>query len=280
MLFLQKEDFALPQDDIAIHIDSKRIIEPHSHNFLEFAYVTKGSATSVIGGVEATISKGDYFIVDYGTEHIYKSSEPFEIVNVLFLPRLIDKSLAYCKSFSTFLNHYLIRIDETALTSNLSNNIFSDCDGEIHRRIALLCEEYAQKNLGFIEIMRSVLIEILVLTMRKITGGPKDNTLSGFVRAAVAEQYAQPPTLEEIATKFGYSVPYVSAKLKATLGVGYREYVARVRMDEARRLLANTDKKIADVAKSVGYADVNFFYNFFKSREGISPAAFRRQITH
>ncbi len=70
------------------------------------------------------------------------------------------------------------------------------------------------------------------------------------------------PLLSDIADKFNYSIPYLSAKFKTCVGKSYREYIIEQKMQEAYRLLTNTDKKIYEIVNSVGYSDVNFFTKY------------------
>ena len=89
---------------------------------------------------------------------------------------------------------------------------------------------------------------------------------------------ASPPTLEEIGHELGYSQYYLSAKFKKLTGIGYREYITKRKVQESRRLLANTNKTISDIAESVGYKDMNSFYLAFKKINGFSPAVYRKSI--
>ncbi|MBR2988471.1 MAG: helix-turn-helix transcriptional regulator, partial [Clostridia bacterium] len=228
----------------------------------------------------ATINAGDYFIVDYGMTHNYKSliGAPVEVINVLFLPTLIDNTLHYCKSFSNLLNHYLIKINSNNLNINPSGTVFHDTTGEIHTLIQQLCNEYNEKQIGFTEIMRCALIEIIVITMRKIGQLKQSDDATEYIVNLVKEDCAHPPSLSAVADKLGYSVPHLCTKFKKTVGMGFREFVSTVRIDEARRLLANTDKKITEIAELVGYTDVAFFYSTFKKHAGVSPSVFRKTI--
>ena len=266
--------------DIDVIVATNPISKSHSHDFLELAYVAEGSAHHTIGNNTMIIKKGDYFIVDYGTEHSYYSTDdkPLRVINVLFKPQLIDKSLVYCRSFNTLLNHYLIKIDALALKINPSDTIFTDDDGKILQYINTIVSEKEEMKLGFTEIMRSTLIELFITTMRKISSRDQNEDAVSIIMRAVQEDYVSPPTLGAIALKLGYSVPYLSMRFKEVTGIGYRDYIIRVRMEEARRLLANTDKKIVEIAECVGYSDVNFFYSVFKKTEGTSPAVFRKNI--
>ncbi|MBR7140997.1 MAG: helix-turn-helix domain-containing protein [Clostridia bacterium] len=266
--------------DIDVIVATNPISKSHSHDFLELAYVAEGSAHHTIGNNTMIIKKGDYFIVDYGTEHSYYSTDdkPLRVINVLFKPQLIDKSLVYCRSFNTLLNHYLIKIDALALKINPSDTIFTDDDGKILQYINTIVSEKEEMKLGFTEIMRSTLIELFITTMRKISSRDQNEDAVSIIMRAVQEDYVSPPTLGAIALKLGYSVPYLSMRFKEVTGIGYRDYIIRVRMEEARRLLANTDKKIVEIAECVGYGDVNFFYSVFKKTEGTSPAVFRKNL--
>jgi AraC-like DNA-binding protein len=266
--------------DITVTEATSTATEPHSHDFLELAFVKEGAAIHVIGSTQTIIQNGDYFIVDYSKEHSYQSLQngPLTIVNVLFRPSLIDKSLVYCRSFHTLLQHYLIKMDAEGLKIDPTNTVFSDDDGRVWSCIERLIDEHGKHLPGRIEMMRSTLIEILIRTMRKISDDGLDQDVVAFVQEAVTKNYLSPPTLNVLAKQTGYSAPYISLRFKEVTGIHFREYIAQVRMDEARRLLANTDKKIAEIAESVGYVDINSFYATFKKQEGVSPAVFRKQI--
>ncbi len=263
---------------VEILIADSPIAKRHTHDFLELAFVLNGSAKHEMEGYKATISAGDYFIVDYGAAHEYKQigDEPLSVLNVLFLPEFIDKSLIYCRSFTTLLRHYLIKINVSGSPKNPFGGVFTDKSGEIGALLMSMKDEYERKQAGFTEIIRSKLIELLILTARKseTIDAPQDPV--SYAVAAVDENPSNPPTLYEIADKFGFSTPYLSAKFKEETGRRYRDYVIEKRMEEARRLLANSNDKISSVAASVGYADVNRFYDVFRRSAGVSPAVFRK----
>ena len=55
------------------------------------------------------------------------------------------------------------------------------------------------------------------------------------------------------------------------------DYLTGQRMEEARRQLLHTDKKIREISESCGYSDQHYFSYCFKKFEGVSPNALRRQ---
>jgi transcriptional regulator GlxA family with amidase domain len=60
---------------------------------------------------------------------------------------------------------------------------------------------------------------------------------------------------------------------KSILGEAPGEFVAKLRLNEARRRLACRNRAIRTVAASVGFADPAAFQRAFKRRFGIQPAS-------
>ncbi len=254
--------------------------KPHIHNFLELAYVVKGSAVHTFNETEEQIiSEGDFFIIDYRTAHGYSSVDggDLEIINCLFQPRLIDNSLAYCRDFQTLLGHYLIQIDGGMSCPVMSDRILHDNSGRVLSILRQMLDEYGSENSGAAEMLRIKLIEILIVSARLLNAEKKDDIITDII-SRLRENYNTAPTLGEIADEISYSLPYLSKLFKETCGISFKEYVQKLRIDEACRLLANTNEKIWSISKSVGYSDTDFFCRIFKKALGKSPSAFRKEI--
>jgi two-component system, response regulator YesN len=82
-------------------------------------------------------------------------------------------------------------------------------------------------------------------------------------------------SLQGVARRFHFHPNYGSAMFKDTVGVSFSEYVARVRLQKAKRLLLGTSMTLGQIAAEVGY-DYYHFIRTFSKREGLSPARFRR----
>lgn len=255
----------------------------HSHNFLELAYIEEGEALHILGENRQTIlKKGDYFIVDYDTPHKYtaQNNRPVKIINCLFMPSFIDKSLVNCRKFSEVIGNYLIKINYTMLTQNPSDTVFNDEDGRILNIIKNMLFEYNKKDNGYTEILRANLIEILVLTLRRIMSADadssKDSAITSEIKEYVRKNFNRNISLTDISKNLNYSIPYLSIKFKKDTGVNFNEYIQKYRIEQSCILLKNTDKKIQEVANSVGYGDLKYFNSVFKKIIGITPYRFRR----
>lgn len=77
----------------------------------------------------------------------------------------------------------------------------------------------------------------------------------------------------------GLERAYFSKRFASVMRVSFTEWNARIRVDEAKRLLRAIDLSITAVGASVGYDDVTTFERVFRRVEGICPREHRRRIT-
>lgn len=68
---------------------------------------------------------------------------------------------------------------------------------------------------------------------------------------------------------------YLSALFRQELGCTFTDFVTKKRMEEARRLLRSTDKRIGEIARAVGYQDPRYFSTLFKKTQGCTPRELR-----
>lgn len=92
----------------------------------------------------------------------------------------------------------------------------------------------------------------------------------------VEENFHQELSLEDVAKQVYLSPCYFSRLFKQVKGWSFSEYLTQVRMEEARRLLINTDYQISEIASRVGYRDARYFSQVFKRNEGCTPISYRR----
>lgn len=262
--------------------DTSHLMDYHSHDFLELAYVLEGSADHCIGETSFPISKGDYFIIDYGVQHRYRKTEEnfkFRIMNCLFSPQLIDETLKNCRRFEEVTNHYLINFNMRNLEMNPTKFLYHDDDGRVLKILKRMLKEYEDKDMGYQEILRGQIIELLILTMRKIRlpdTESVDNSMVRHIIKHVQKHYAEKLSLVELTQKYNYSLSYTSSIFKQETGYNFQEYVQTVRIKESCRLLLNTTKLVSEIAEAVGYVDTKFFNEIFKRQLGVTPRQYRK----
>ena len=82
-------------------------------------------------------------------------------------------------------------------------------------------------------------------------------------------------SVESLCSHIHLSPTYFSTLFKREVGMSFTAYVTKVRMDEAARLLRETDEKTYRIAEATGFSDPNYFSYVFKRHFGLSPSKFR-----
>jgi AraC-like DNA-binding protein len=92
-----------------------------------------------------------------------------------------------------------------------------------------------------------------------------------YVKRCFGEKLAE----AEAAQRCGMSRFALSRSFHATFGMTFREYVMRVRIAEARRLLAEGGHSMTEVAYATGFTDGSYFAHMFKRHTGILPSEYQ-----
>ncbi len=91
-------------------------------------------------------------------------------------------------------------------------------------------------------------------------------------------RYAEKINLDYAASLISMNSAYFSRLFKKECGIGFVEYLNKVRMEKAKIFLEQNDCKLLEVADKVGFEDVNYFSKCFKRYTGMAPSEYR--LTH
>jgi len=152
----------------------------------------------------------------------------------------------------------------------------------LHLTMQALASEMGEQAPGS-EVVATRLAEVLFIQALRahIASGPERN--KGWLRAifdpqvgaalnAVHDRVNTPWTVESLAEAAGMSRSAFAARFKELLGQTPLEYVTEWRMQKAMQLLPQRDKKLIDVARSVGYESDAAFSKAFKRVVGANPS--------
>ncbi|WP_135556583.1 AraC family transcriptional regulator [Paenibacillus cymbidii] len=113
--------------------------------------------------------------------------------------------------------------------------------------------------------------------------GQADAT-TGLERAKrhIDRHFAEPLPLDQLARLAEISPKYFGELFKKTFGDSVGDYIAALRINEAKRLMARAEGKLREIAHQVGYGDEFYFSRKFKKETGIAPSEYmqsrRRRI--
>ena len=93
----------------------------------------------------------------------------------------------------------------------------------------------------------------------------------------MAEHLAEEFNLAELAAQVGLSKFYFNRLFKSAMGVSPSHHQINLRMNEAKRLLRETEKTVVEVALDIGYSNPSHFAQLFRKETGLSPSDYRQQ---
>lgn len=128
----------------------------------------------------------------------------------------------------------------------------------------------------FFEALESCLHSIAGFRISK--NGDTEDAIAR-ARGIIEERYrCSALRVRDIAAEVGLSSNYFSTMFARYVGESYSDYVLRLRMEEAKRLLLNTNLRTYEIASRVGYDNQAYFSTAFKRFSGFSVSQYRRKF--
>ena len=97
------------------------------------------------------------------------------------------------------------------------------------------------------------------------------------VRRYLEDNYMFDLSLDSVGEILHISPAYLSAQFKKYQKMNFLDCLTELRINAAKKLLADPLRSTAEVASMVGYDDSSYFARAFKKRTGMTPTQYRRQ---
>jgi len=158
----------------------------------------------------------------------------------------------------------------------------------LHTTLSMLASETADSAPGSDLVVNRLADMLFIHSIRAHIGSQSEACKSGLLRAifdpqigvalkSMHEKVEHPWTVESLATASGMSRSAFAVSFKELVGETPLEYLTSWRMQKATGLLQKGDKKLFEVAKSVGYDSDASFSKAFKRAFGVAPREYRRE---
>ena len=131
---------------------------------------------------------------------------------------------------------------------------------------ALYAEEYA-------ECVDDILQELEKLSEQ---GGQQTDERIDRMLAYIEKNYKEDLKLEDLASEFSFNYHYLSAYFSQQMQEGFSDYLNRVRINKACKLLQESSLPISQISSEVGYGEHSYFCRVFKKITGETPSVWRR----
>lgn len=155
---------------------------------------------------------------------------------------------------------------------------FKDVMLEDYYKELLRKTEDTIKNSTFFLTMRDTVSEMLNDMIDNIlnTRNWKKEMIIKTCLQFIEENYAEDLFLESMASKFYFNTSYFSHYFKVNTGISFSQYLLRTRLRKGKEFLEESDFKIYEISKLIGFKDTKYFNRVFKKEFGVTPEEYRR----
>lgn len=279
---LRMSGHAPPDLPVAVIESSSLQGTEHCHDFYELVFIRSGCGVNLIEGRPYPMLGGDVLLMRPDDVHSFRSEPGFMLVNVIFTPELFANrdwaELIALPGLNRFLDtvqaevpHKLALAPDDARTAD--------------RLCRLMLEELTRKQAGFHTQVRAQMTEFLVLLARAQAayGGSALHSLpaSGPITEALAilhRDFRTAIRVADLAAAVGLTPNWFGEQFRQRTGLGVLDYLARLRVEEARRLIETDRRPLLDLALEVGFSDPGFFTRLFRRITGMTPRAYRALV--
>ena len=120
----------------------------------------------------------------------------------------------------------------------------------------------------------SEIVEILDNEQRNFEDSK--NTIEQIIEY-IETHFYEDISLGELAKQYHFEVSNISRLFKRYTGKKYTDYVAKLRVEYAKRYLTDTPKSVEEIAGIVGYKSVRYFREVFMEYTGLTPSQYRKE---
>jgi AraC-like DNA-binding protein len=261
------------------HIDQSRW---HYHQEFELSFITEGSGSRIVGDSVEEFHPGDLIFIGPRIPHVWFSEAPvlnqhsgrtLESVYLLFNQEILPKGLTSLPEFK--------HVNRAMQLSERGVRITGDTLNQVSRIMLQLPYLNSMKRLMlFYEIM-DIIGESDSFTFLASADYIKNRFESTNKRVKKIHEflmlnYREDINLEEIAEMVHMAPASACRFFKSSTGLTIFEYLNKIKIDYACKLLLNTELNIVDISYDCGFNNLSHFNKQFRKFLGKTPSEFRK----
>jgi AraC-like DNA-binding protein len=253
----------------------------HYHDFSELMIITRGHGMHRVGELDYAVAAGDVFLVQGQQTHFFYARQNMCHTNIMFDPQRLTLPTNELRKIPGY--HALFILEPNYRRQH-------HFDSRLHLGpVALghaewlaesMSRELRDRQPGYESALLGKLLELIVYLSRQYshTRTPSGKALLrvGQVMGELESQYARNWKLRDLAGLAHMSESNLLRVFREATGQTPIDYLMRLRLKHAMRLLRETDYPVSDIASQVGFPDSNYFARQFRRVVASSPREYRR----
>lgn len=268
MIRLNSKDFFLDSHSaVTTELRAPQLPYPeHSHEFEEIVIVSKGQGMHILNDIPSPVSQNFVCFINSQDRHAFENVNNLNLSNVLYLKDKLNESInleSFSPPHDEHLSGYFITDSALLIVQGLIEKLDKESHKDTHDA-QLMCHAIFQQLI--IELWRGKITDKKVLT---------ENERVILAIQIMNNQSNENLTIDSVAEQVQLSSRRLSSDIKKHTDKSFNQYLHKIRIRNAIKLLLYSDICITEIAYQVGYADSNYFSSMFKDIMGITPSNYR-----
>lgn len=259
-------------------------IDLHLHHAIEILYIKEGSFEVIINEKSYLASAGTLVLLrEYALHSVNVLSEDGGGYYVLKIYPSILADLAPAENVNIYYSFFLMdsKEDSTVWHQNaLTDKILSPLQAIINEMEENDLFSFFSLKVNTGRLLLSIMRDSYAHAPDIFSAQQFNNNTAGIIKKAVEfinVNYRDPITAMDAAKAVGLSYNYFSNVFSRITGKTFKQYLNRVRINNAKHQLLVSDRSISEISELVGYNNPSYFILAFRRQTGITPAVFAKK---
>lgn len=226
-------------------------------DFIDLTYVVSGQAIYNINDQKILAEEGDLICIPKNSTRSAKSASPSQF-----------------ECFATNFLMHTIEGEETTLPLPILSHV--GIHGDIISKYRIMNEHWLSRTPGYTMRVRAQFMLIMQRLMSILVYDVDTYQFDPRVKQAIryiTDHYAEPLTISTVAEFVSLNPVYFGALFKKETRITFRDYLNKIRLNQAEDMLRTRKLNVTEVAQNCGFTDVFYFSRIFKKHKGIPPSA-------
>lgn len=246
-----------------------RHVETHWHSFYEFEFIVRGECEFSVNGKNYEGKAGDMFIFNLSDFHnITLKSDTLELYTLQFVTGYTDDTL-----LSYLLHNETKKLTFKGKALETMTYLLDLFEKEIETPL-LFNEEYAKILLNAITVNTCRQLGSVTETPKEVQNNPIKLSLN-YMQLNFQENI----TMADVANYAKVTPSYLSRLFTKHMSIGPKQYLAKLRLEYAVKMLEFSNQSITDICYLSGFGEFSTFWRAFNDKYGCSPKEYRHRHT-
>lgn len=237
---------------------------PHSHSHTELFYIVGGDGQFRINDQIFPVQTHQLVVVNPNVIHTEVSFESHPLEYIV----LGIEGLELTNSETEEGGYCIYSFEEGNPVLSCMRHLLQEMK-ERKPEFQTVCQAYV--DIIIVQLIRSASISVTQVQSRFTA-----NRQCAAVRQYIDHHYKEKITLDLLAEKVRINKYYMAHAFKREYGISPIHYLISLRIQEGKRLLAETDLTLSQISAVLGFCSSSYFSQCFRNAEEMSPSEYRK----